>query len=45
MIFDAAATSARIEPVKRLGEIICCGDPEQSEAENIKPMVSAGCEA
>ena len=36
-----AATSACIEPLKRLGEVICCTEPAQSEDENIARMAGA----
>jgi D-3-phosphoglycerate dehydrogenase len=36
-----AATSACIEPLKRLGEVVCYREPAKSEDENVARMASA----
>jgi D-3-phosphoglycerate dehydrogenase len=36
-----AASSACLEPLKRLGEVICCTEPAQSEDENVARMTGA----
>jgi len=38
---NSAANSACIEPMKRVGEVVCYTDPAQSEDENIARMAGA----